>query len=90
MIGDVRLTNKVLGTVRDTSFYVVQCVALVNVMKRVFSFLPGVCVFSHRYVAVSRIQPGTVFTSTVYVVSVLRLPRTCRGFGLCFEHRFML
>jgi len=48
MIGDVRLTNEVLGTVKGTFFclYVVQCGPLVNVAKYIFSFLPGVCVKS--------------------------------------------
>jgi len=34
--------------------------------KCVFSFLPGF-LFSHRYVGICRIRPGTVFSSTIYV-----------------------
>lgn len=89
MIGDVRMTNKVLGTVKDTLFFcMLRSVSHWWMWRNAFSVsyqvCVCVCVCSYGYVAVGRIHPGTVSTSTIHVASVLRCPRTCRGVGLCF------
>lgn len=72
-----------LGTVKDTLLFVCCEVCPTGECDKMHVQFSARCLFSHRYVGIGRIRPGTVFSSTVYVASVLRRPRTCRRVGLC-------
>ena len=85
MIGEVRLTNKVLGTVKDTLFFFCSAVCPTGDCDEMRFQFPTRCVCwvtgmwqSAEYILAGYLHPLFMWRQ------VLRRPRTCRGVSLFF------